>query len=269
MAVDQWDWEKVITDSDRTFECLQTHVKGIYKALYDTEQALVKRYGIKPALPETISFVSTEQVIEKYPNLSPKEREHQLCRDLGAVFLMGIGGTNDDGNLRHDGRAPDYDDWITQRPDGGKGLNGDILVWSHVLQSSFELSSMGIRVNSSTMKTQLELCDATDRLSLPWHKMLLEGKLPQTIGGGIGQSRLCQFLLHCIHIGEVQHGWYNPEEVAILKQHRIHLLGLGDTVIPDFESIKISMPKHKADDNSHASNKKLKVVSPRTTVHVQ
>mmetsp|Transcript_31451 Transcript_31451/g.62629 ORF Transcript_31451/g.62629 Transcript_31451/m.62629 type:complete len:155 (+) Transcript_31451:475-939(+) len=140
---------------------------------------------------------------------------------------MGIGGLKADGTLRHDGRAPDYDDWLTERPDGGFGLNGDILVWNPLLNMSFELSSMGIRVSPEVMDKQLELCKCPERKKFVWHTMLMDGTLPQTIGGGIGQSRLCQFLLRCAHIGEVQYGWYNPEEVEVLKGHKVNILGRG------------------------------------------
>ena len=167
-------------------------------------------------------------MIAKYPDASPKERENILCKEHGAVFLMGIGGKKANGELRHDGRAPDYDDWLTQRPDGGHGLNGDLLVWNPLLEMSFELSSMGIRVNPQILMTQLDLCGCPERKDLVWHRMLLDGTLPQTIGGGIGQSRLCQFMLQCAHIGEVQHGWYNPAEVEILKNANVRLLGLGE-----------------------------------------
>lgn len=141
---------------------------------------------------------------------------------------MGIGGKKENGELRHDGRAPDYDDWITPRPDGGTGVNGDLLVWNPLLEMSFELSSMGIRVNPETLEKQLDLCGCPERKEFVWHRMLLDGTLPQTIGGGIGQSRLCQFMLQCAHIGEVQHGWYNPEEVGVLRENNIRLLGLGE-----------------------------------------
>lgn len=130
--------------------------------------------------------------------------------------------------INQDGRAPDYDDWTTKRPDGGTGINGDLLVWNPLFQTSFELSSMGIRVNPEILKKQLDLCGCPERKDYIWHQMLLDGTLPQTIGGGIGQSRMCQFMLRCAHIGEVQHGWYNPVEVELLKNHNIKLLGLGE-----------------------------------------
>mmetsp|Transcript_16027 Transcript_16027/g.21993 ORF Transcript_16027/g.21993 Transcript_16027/m.21993 type:complete len:371 (-) Transcript_16027:163-1275(-) len=228
LYVDQFDWEKHIAPEDRTVEYLKNTVKGIYKALYDTEQAVAKAYGIEAQLPEEITFANTDDMIKEYPHATPKERENILCEKFGAVFFMGIGGVKADGNLRHDGRAPDYDDWITQRPDGGYGLNGDILVWNPILKQSFEISSMGIRVNPETMLKQLDLCKVPERKEFMWHQMLLDGTLPQSIGGGVGQSRLCQYMLRCAHIGEVQHGWYNPEEVEELKKHNINLLGMID-----------------------------------------
>mmetsp|Transcript_949 Transcript_949/g.1547 ORF Transcript_949/g.1547 Transcript_949/m.1547 type:complete len:392 (+) Transcript_949:145-1320(+) len=230
LYVDQWDWEKVIDVDDRNMDYLQDTVKQIYKAVYDTEQSLAKKYDSKltATLPKDIVFVSSDDMVAKYPDATPKERENIICKEHGAVFLMGIGGTKPCGELRHDGRAPDYDDWITPRPDGGTGLNGDLLVWNELLQGSFEISSMGIRVNPEVMEKQLELCNVSERKDLAWHRMLLDGSLPQTIGGGIGQSRLSQLLLGCAHLGEVQHGWYDPEEVEVLKDINCRLLGLGE-----------------------------------------
>jgi aspartate--ammonia ligase len=230
LYVDQWDWEKVICPvENRNQEYLQETVKGIYKAIYDTEQVICQEYGITPVLPADIHFASSDAMLQEYPDASPKDRENILCEKYGAVFFMGIGGCKDDGvTLRHDGRAPDYDDWTTRRElDGGHGLNGDILVWNPVLKQSFELSSMGIRVNPEILKVQLDLCDVPERANFSWHRLLLDGTLPQTIGGGVGQSRLCQFMLRCAHIGEVQYGWYNPDEVKILKDNNIRLLGNG------------------------------------------
>ncbi|KAG7364922.1 asparagine synthetase AsnA [Nitzschia inconspicua] len=228
LYVDQWDWEKIIDIDDRNVDTLKSTVKNIYQAVYDTHQLVCEKYGAKAFLPEQITFCSTDELLKKYPNATPKERENIICKEHGAVFLMGIGGTKANGELRHDGRAPDYDDWITPRPDGGTGINGDLLVWNPVLEMSFELSSMGIRVNPETLVTQLELCGCPERQDFVWHRMLLDGTLPQTIGGGIGQSRLCQLMLQCAHIGEVQHGWYNPDEVAMLRENNIRLLGLGE-----------------------------------------
>uniref|UniRef100_A0A7S4BFJ3 Aminoacyl-transfer RNA synthetases class-II family profile domain-containing protein n=1 Tax=Chrysotila carterae TaxID=13221 RepID=A0A7S4BFJ3_CHRCT len=229
LYVDQWDWEKVITAEDRNMEYLQTTVKGIYKAVVDTEKEIAKKFGLEAVLPEEIKFFSSDEMLKEYPDLTPKERENVLCEEHGAVFLMGIGGYKEDGvTLRHDGRAPDYDDWITERPDGGFGLNGDLLVWNPVLKGSFELSSMGIRVSPEVLLKQLDIMKVPERKDFVWHKMCLDGTIPQTIGGGIGQSRLCQYMLRCAHIGEVQHGWYDPKEVTALKEAGIRLLGLGE-----------------------------------------
>ena len=227
LYVDQFDWEKHITQEDRNEDYLKETVKGIYKAFYDTEQSC-KEFGIDPVLPQEITFISSDDALKEYPDATPKERENIYCEKHGAVFFMGIGGNKEDGTLRHDGRAPDYDDWITPRTCGGTGINGDIIVWNPLLKQSFELSSMGIRVNPEVMTKQLDLCGVSERKDLIWHKMLLDGTLPQTIGGGIGQSRTCQFMLRCAHIGEVQHGWYDPEEVDFLKTKNIDLLGLGE-----------------------------------------
>jgi len=203
---------------------LKETVKCIYKAVKETHQIVCSTYGMEPYLPEDIHFATTDEMCAKYPNSTPKERENILCKEYGAVFLIGIDAR------RHDGRAPDYDDWTTPRPDGGNGLNGDLLVWNPLLQMSFELSSMGIRVNPEILKQQLDICGCPERADYIWHQMLLDGTLPQTIGGGVGQSRLCQFMLRCAHIGEVQHGWYNPVEVEVLKNANIRLLGLGEFV---------------------------------------
>lgn len=227
--VDQWDWEKVIdAEKDRNEDYLKDTVRKIYSAVYQTHQAVRKRYNQSAFLPKDIVFCSTDDLLKKYPNATPKERENIVCREHGAVFLMGIGGWKENGDLRHDGRAPDYDDWITERPDGSTGLNGDLLVWNPLFETSFELSSMGIRVSPEVLLKQLDLCGCPERKDFIWHQMLMDGTLPQTIGGGIGQSRMCQFMLQCAHIGEVQHGWYNPAEVEVLKEHNIRLLGLGE-----------------------------------------
>jgi len=228
LYVDQFDWEKHITAEDRNVEYLKDTVTAIYKAFYDTEQLIGKTYGIETELPSEITFVSVDDLIKEYPDATAKERENIATKQHKAVFLMGIGGMKPDGTLRHDGRAPDYDDWTTIRPDGGQGINGDILVWNSLLDQSFELSSMGIRVNAEVLEQQLEVSGCTERKEFIWHKMLLDGTLPQTIGGGVGQSRTCQFMLKCAHIGEVQHGWYDPVEVDFLKEKGINLLGLGE-----------------------------------------
>lgn len=228
LYVDQWDWEKVIKVEDRNVDTLQSTVKNVYKSVLETHKLVCEKYGMAAFLPDEITFCSTDELLKKHPDATPKERENIICKEHGAVFLMGIGGWKENGELRHDGRAPDYDDWITPRPDGGTGVNGDLLVWNPLFECSFELSSMGIRVSPEVLLKQLDLCKCPERKEFTWHQMLLNGTLPQTIGGGIGQSRVCQFMLQCAHIGEVQHGWYNPEEVEQLKQHNIRLLGLGE-----------------------------------------
>lgn len=201
--VDQWDWEQVIDPKNRSLTTLKTTVSKIYTALKKTEAIVAERYGIEPILPESITYVHTEELAGLYPDLSAKERENELTKKYGAVFLIGIGGTLVDGKP-HDGRAPDYDDWSTPTSDSHKGLNGDILVWNPVLERSFELSSMGIRVDATALERQLVIANQEKRKELAWHKALLSGELPQTIGGGIGQSRLSMFLLRKRHIGEVQ-----------------------------------------------------------------
>ena len=201
--VDQWDWEKVIPNGQRNIAYLKETVEKIYKAIRLTELAVEARYDIESVLPKQITFIHTEELVERYPDLTPKERENAIAKEFGAVFLIGIGGELADGKP-HDGRAPDYDDWTTESENGYKGLNGDILVWNDVLGSAFELSSMGIRVDEETLRRQIAITGDQDRLQLEWHKALLNGLFPLTIGGGIGQSRLAMFLLRKKHIGEVQ-----------------------------------------------------------------
>ena len=201
--VDQWDWEKAISAEERTLDQLKSTVRAIYRALRDTEEAVRAKFGLQPTLPEEITFVHTEDLQTRWPEASRKEREDLICEELGAVFLIGIGGELADGES-HDGRAPDYDDWTTETGDGKRGLNGDITVWNHVLGRSFELSSMGIRVDRDALLRQLEIRDCCDRAELPWHRLLLAGELPECVGGGIGQSRICMLLLQKLHIGEVQ-----------------------------------------------------------------
>ncbi len=202
--VDQWDWEKVITGEQRHLHYLKDTVKRIYKALRDTEKAVWAKYPhIEPILPEEIKFIHSEDLLLRYPELTPKQRETEAAREYGAFFLIGIGGELPGGNI-HDGRAPDYDDWSTPTGHQYKGLNGDIIVWNPIIQSAFELSSMGIRVDESALLLQLEKRNCLDRRELLFHRLLLSGKLPQTMGGGIGQSRVCMFLLRKHHVGEVQ-----------------------------------------------------------------
>ncbi|PXY99079.1 aspartate--ammonia ligase [Gilliamella apicola] len=201
--VDQWDWEKVIRPEDRNLTYLKQTVEKIYSAIKATEKAVSEKYHLSRFLPESITFMDSEQLLKRYPNLSPKERENAITKELGAVFLIGIGGKLAN-NEKHDVRAPDYDDWSSDNEMGSKGLNGDILVWNPVLNSAFEISSMGIRVDSETLKRQLKITGDEDRLQFSWHQALVNGELLQTIGGGIGQSRLIMLLLQQKHIGQVQ-----------------------------------------------------------------
>lgn len=204
LYVDQWDWEAVIVRQQRTISFLKDIVRRIYAAILRTEYLTCETYPeIKPFLPESIHFIHSEDLLQMYPNLSPKEREDEICKKYGAVFIMGIGGKLSNGE-KHDGRAPDYDDWSTVAENGQTGLNGDILIWYPTLNRTFELSSMGIRVDKDALLRQLALEGKEDRKKLFFHKHLLEGKLPLSIGGGIGQSRLCMVLLHKAHIGEIQ-----------------------------------------------------------------
>lgn len=209
--VDQWDWEKVIPDGRRNLAYLKETVEQIYKAIRLTELAVEARYDIESVLPKKITFIHTEDLVKNFPDLTPKERENVVAKEYGAVFLIGIGGELADGKP-HDGRAPDYDDWTSPSEAGYKGLNGDILVWNEALGSAFELSSMGIRVDEEALKRQVAITGDEDRLEFDWHRALLNGLFPLSIGGGIGQSRLAMFLLRKKHIGEVQSSVW-PQEV--------------------------------------------------------
>lgn len=213
LYVDQWDWEKVITETDRTLDYLKSTVCSIYQAVRETEQVVYGHFPhITPRLPESIHFVHSQQLADEYPELSPHEREAKAAKHHGAIFVIGIGAPLSDGKP-HDGRSPDYDDWISVNSDGYQGLNGDIIVWDDVLGIPFELSSMGIRVSPESLHRQLEAQHCTDREELPFHKALLEGRLPYSIGGGIGQSRLCMFLLQKAHIGEVQASIWPEDQI--------------------------------------------------------
>lgn len=212
--VDQWDWERVIDDKDRCLSYLKKTVIELYDAIKETEKAVSDLYGLNRFLPQYIHFVYTEELLALYPNLSPKEREREITKKYGAVFLIGIGGALSDGKP-HDIRAPDYDDWSSVNEVGLTGLNGDILVWNPVLEDAFELSSMGIRVNEAMLKYQLALTGAQHRLDYDWHQKLISGALPQTIGGGIGQSRLVMLCLQKKHIGQVQCGVWPDEAIEI------------------------------------------------------
>ena len=204
LYVDQWDWEAVIGKEERTLAFLKNIVERIYAAIRRTEYLVCESYPqIKPFLPEKIHFIHAEELLQMYPDKTPKEREDAICEAYGAVFIIGIGGKLSNGE-KHDGRAPDYDDWSTIAENGLRGLNGDILIWYPVLGRSFELSSMGIRVNKESLLRQLQLEGQEAREQLFFHQQLLNDKLPLSIGGGIGQSRLCMVLLHKAHIGEIQ-----------------------------------------------------------------
>ncbi|MCO7188805.1 MULTISPECIES: aspartate--ammonia ligase [unclassified Pseudoalteromonas] len=210
--VDQWDWEQVIcAQSERSLDKLKETVQTLYNAIRETEQQLASDYGLTPFLPQHITFVHSEELRRMYPDFTPKQREKAIAQEYGAVFLIGIGAELGDGKI-HDVRAPDYDDWSTPTCEQYQGLNGDILVWNPVLEDAFEISSMGIRVCPDSLQRQLSLTQDEQRLEQEWHQSLLAGALPQTIGGGIGQSRLVMLLLQKQHIGQVQVGVW-PEQI--------------------------------------------------------
>ncbi|MDR0430538.1 MAG: aspartate--ammonia ligase [Tannerellaceae bacterium] len=204
LYVDQWDWERTMEDGERNIDFLKEIVHRIYAAMVRTEYMVYEMFPtIKPVLPQHLFFIHAEDLLQKYPTFTPKEREDAITKEHGAVFIIGIGCKLSNGE-RHDGRAPDYDDWSTSTPDGNMGLNGDLLVWDNVLNRSLELSSMGIRVDKEALLRQLAISNTEDKKELFFHKRLLNGELPQSIGGGIGQSRLCMFYLRKAHIGEIQ-----------------------------------------------------------------
>ena len=224
LYVDQWDWEAVMKDGDRNIDFLKSVVKRIYSAILRTEFLACETYPqLKPFLPQDIHFVHSEELIQMYPDMSAKEREDAICKKYGAVFIMGIGGKLSDGK-KHDGRAPDYDDWTTPNSDGYLGLNGDILIWYPILDRSVELSSMGIRVDKEALLRQLALEGKEDRKELYFHKRLLDGTLPQSIGGGIGQSRLCMVMLHKAHVGEIQASIWPEEQRKECKEAGMNLI---------------------------------------------
>ena len=215
LYVDQWDWEKVIEEGDRTVEFLQDTVRRIYAAILLTADFVERRHPeLQNYLPREIKFITSQELLDKYPTLTAKERENAIAKEYGAVFLMQIGGRLSNGE-KHDGRAPDYDDWA---------LNGDLLVYNRVLDSALELSSMGIRVDKETLIKQLTTENKLDRLELPFHKSLVNDELPLTIGGGIGQSRLCMQILQKAHIGEVHASVWPEEEIKKCKDAGIELL---------------------------------------------
>ena len=222
--VDQWDWEKVICREQRTLDFLKKTVRRIYEAIKVTENKLYVEFPqIEPMLPEDIFFIHAEELLQMYPELSPKERENAVTKEHKAVFIIGIGGKLSDG-MPHDGRSADYDDWTTVNEEGYEGLNGDLLLWNPILEMAFEVSSMGIRVDKEALRRQLELRGETCKSGLLYHKMLLEGRLPYTIGGGIGQSRLCMFLLRKAHIGEIQSSVWPEDMRAICHEAGIDLV---------------------------------------------
>jgi aspartate--ammonia ligase len=225
LYVDQWDWERVMHPHERNLDFLKAIVRRIYDVIYRTEKYICYLFPVtQPAtLPQEITFIHTEDLEARYPNLEPWEREREVCREYGAVFLIGIGAPLRDGRP-HDSRAPDYDDWSTPSGDGYQGLNGDILVYYPLLDCAYELSSMGIRVDRAALLRQLEMCGNPERRELLFHRRLLAGELPQSIGGGIGQSRLCMFYLRKAHIGEVQSSLWPTEMVETCRAHNIILL---------------------------------------------
>ena len=215
LYVDQWDWERRLLPEQRNVRTLKTVVKRIYKAFVKTHNKLVKQYPeLECKLSKDVTFITTKELESMYPNLSRKERENAICKKYGTVFLMQIGNKLKDG-MPHDARAADYDDWK---------LNGDILLWYEPLQIAFELSSMGIRVNKDSLEKQLKAKKEEYKLEMPYHQSILKEELPLSIGGGIGQSRLCMFLLKKVHIGEVQSSYWPEEDIKEFKKYNVNLL---------------------------------------------
>lgn len=224
LYVDQWDWELVISKEQRTLEFLKYIVRKIYEVLKRTEYVIYENYAsLEPILPDEITFIHTEELQVLYPKLHPREREIEAAKKYGAIFVIGIGGTLADGQI-HDGRAPDYDDWITPTRTGYKGLNGDIIIWNPILESAFEISSMGIRVDKESLLKQLEITNTTDRKELYFHKRLINEELPLCVGGGLGQSRICMYYLRKAHIGEIQSSIWPEEMIEECKKNNIFLV---------------------------------------------
>ena len=222
--VDQWDWEKIVLPEERNLAYLIKIVTQIYAVIKRTEFIVYENHPeIMPELPDEIVFVHSEELYDMYPDLSFKEREAKIAEKHGAVFIIGIGHPLPSGQP-HDGRAPDYDDWSTETEKGFKGLNGDIIIWNPVLESAFELSSMGIRVDKDALLHQLEMQDKKERAELMFHKRLLNGEFPEAVGGGIGQSRLCMYFLRKAHIGEVQASIWPGEMVEHCRKSGITLM---------------------------------------------
>lgn len=224
LYVDQWDWERTIRAGDRTTAFLKMIVREIYDILREMEDVVYHEFRhITPVLPGKIMFLHAEDLLREYPDLTPKERENAATEKHGAIFIIGIGSPLSNGE-KHDSRAPDYDDWSTETSPGYRGLNGDILVWNPVLNTAVELSSMGIRVDKAALQYQLEQCGCPERKELFFHKALLEDRIPLSIGGGIGQSRVCMFLLRCAHVGEVQASLWPEEMITECHQKNIFLM---------------------------------------------
>jgi len=223
--VDQWDWERILRPEDRNTGALREIVRTIYRVVRETERLVCERYpGLGgPFLPEDVHFVHSEDLEDAYPDLPPREREHRITREKGAVFVIGLGWPLRNGRP-HDARAADYDDWSSETRGGKHGLNGDILVWYPVLNCSLELSSMGIRVDRDSLARQLEMKGELNKLPLDYHQKLMNGKLPLTVGGGIGQSRLCMFYLRKAHIGEVQSSVWPADMVKAFRDNNVFLL---------------------------------------------
>lgn len=222
--VDQWDWEKIVLPEERNLATLKTIVSQIYAVLKRTEFIVYENYpDITPLLPDNIHFIHTEEMDEMYPELNSKEREKKVAQQYGAVFIIGIGHDLPSGKP-HDGRAPDYDDWSTDTGDGKKGLNGDIIIWNPVMEDSFEITSMGIRVDKTALLRQLEIQGKNERKELLFHKRLLNEEFPEAVGGGIGQSRLCMYFLRKAHIGEVQASIWPGEMLEHCRKTGISLM---------------------------------------------
>jgi aspartate--ammonia ligase len=224
LYVDQWDWERVIARKDRNLEFLKAIVRKIYEVIKRTEYVVYENFtNIKPILPQEITFLHAEELLTQYPHLKPREREREAAKKYGAIFVIGIGGMLANGE-QHDGRAPDYDDWTSETNNGFKGINGDIVLWNPILEIPFEISSMGIRVDKDSLLKQLEICGVPERAKMQFHRRLINDELPLSIGGGLGQSRICMYYLRKAHIGEVQASIWPEALIEECKKNNIFLL---------------------------------------------
>jgi len=224
LYVDQWDWERVISRKNRNLDFLKLIVRKIFEVLKRTEYVVYENFShIKPILPDEITFFHSEDLLKIYPDLHPREREYEAAKKYGAIFVIGIGSDLANGE-KHDGRAPDYDDWSTPTVNGFKGLNGDIVLWNPVLESAFEISSMGIRVDKDALLYQLDVSNSMNRKEMTFHKRLINDELPLSVGGGIGQSRICMYFLRKAHIGEVQASIWPPDVIQQCQKNNIILL---------------------------------------------